>query len=153
MYIFNIPIIQTPHEYYHTTIIIYQSTYTSPQIHIITTFTEFHQCTYSPSHVFKYDTFYQIQVHAMFQTLLCACGTKFGFEDNYYRDSTNVINTTNYILHQKTQHDYECMDFQVKTRQCTIHQTILYNLHHHIIFSSKPPFALSSVYIHTINKL
>jgi len=49
MYIFNIPRILTPHVYYHSTIIVYQSTYTSPQIHVIITFTKFHQCTYSPN--------------------------------------------------------------------------------------------------------
>ena len=47
MYIFNIPKISTSHEYYHTTIITYQSTHTSPQIHIIMTFTKI-----SPMHIF-----------------------------------------------------------------------------------------------------
>jgi len=28
------------------------------------------------------------------------------------------------------------MDLQEKTRHCTIHQTVLYNLHHHIICPS-----------------
>ena len=34
----------------------------------------------------------------------------------------NVTNTDNYILSPKTQHDYECMYFHVKTQQCSNHQ-------------------------------
>ena len=66
MYIFNIPRILIPHEYYQTPITAQQVMYTSPQFHIITTLTKVHQCTYSPSHLFKYDTFHQFQMHAMF---------------------------------------------------------------------------------------
>ena len=66
MCIFNILKILAPHNYYHIIIIVSQSTYTRPQIRIITTFTKFHQCTYSPSRIFNYDTSHQIQVRVMF---------------------------------------------------------------------------------------
>jgi hypothetical protein len=75
MYIFNIPRILTPREYYHVPIITQQVKNPSPQFHTITHSPKFNQCTYSPSHIFKYDQFQQFQMHAMFCTLLHVCGT------------------------------------------------------------------------------
>ena len=42
--------------------------------------------------------------------------------------------------------------FQVKTRQCTNHNSISYNLHHHIISSPKFIIALSSIYVCKLSK-
>lgn len=45
------------------------------------------------------------------------------------------------------------MDFQVKTRQCINHHSILYNSHHHIISSPKFTIVLSSIYIHIVQQV
>jgi len=86
----------------------------------------------------------------------------FGFGYNYYRvihqrdplqlrsSPTNIIPFNMFFT--KTQHDYECMDLHVKTRQCEIHNTILYNPLNHIISSPKLIIALSSIFINKINK-
>jgi hypothetical protein len=46
---------------------------------------------------------------------------------------------SNYVLHQYTIYDYECMDINVKTRQCEFHNTILYNPLYHEISSPNSP--------------
>jgi len=77
------------------------------------------------------------------------CSSSTNVRSYGFHSSPTNVNAYRFRSSPKTQHDYECMDFQVKIRQCTNYNYILYNLHHHIISPLTPLFALSSIYIHT----
>jgi len=107
---------------------IHQCTYTP--IHIITTFTKFHQCTNSPSHIFNYE---------MTRQIISACNVPDSSRCMWYQripekilpyESTNIINTTNYVLQKLCNKHHELhssnhlnmtMNAWTSSKESTIH--------------------------------